>query len=174
MRLWSAGCATGEEPYSMALTVLALLPDALRYDVKILATDIDTQVLAQGREGRYPNGAVARIDPALRERWMIREEGASSSPTWRAGEEMRALVSFRAANLLGDWPMKGPFQVIFCRNVVIYFDEALRDDVLNKMTALLSPAGHLYVGHSERVKTGDEDLQFVGLSTYRRREGPPR
>jgi chemotaxis protein methyltransferase CheR len=174
VRLWSAGCSSGEEPYSMALMVLALLPDALRYDIKILATDIDTQVLAQGREGRYPNAAVARIDPALRERWMIREDDIAGAPAWRAGEQMRALVSFRNVNLLGDWPMKGPFQVIFCRNVVIYFDEALRDEVQNKMTALLSPGGHLYVGHSERLRTGDDNLRFVGLSTYRRVAGSPR
>jgi len=173
VRLWSAGCSSGEEPYSMALTVLALLPDAARYDVKILATDIDTQVLARGRLGRYSAEAVSRIDPALRDRWMVRDDEAGEGPTtWRAGEEMRALVSFRAANLLGDWPMKGPFQVIFCRNVVIYFDEALRDNVLAKMTRLLSPGGHLCVGHSERLKITNSDLKFVGLSTYRRIEGP--
>jgi chemotaxis protein methyltransferase CheR len=168
VRLWSAGCSSGEEPYSMALTVLALLPDARRYDIKILATDIDTQVLAQGREGRYTNAAVARIDPALRERWMIREDGGAGPPAWRMGEDMRALVSFRSANLLGVWPMKGPFQVIFCRNVVIYFDEALRDEVLRKMTDLLSRDGRLFVGHSERLNLDNGDLQFVGLSTYRR------
>ena len=168
VRLWSAGCSSGEEPYSMALSLLALLPDAPRYDLKILATDVDTQVLAQGRLGRYLDTAVARIDPALREQWMVREDTGAGPPTWRAGEEMRALVSFRAANLLGDWPMKGPFQVIFCRNVVIYFDEALRDDVLSRMTGLLSPGGHLYVGHSERLKVADGDLRLVGLSTYRR------
>lgn len=168
VRLWSAGCSSGEEPYSLALAVLALLPDAPRYDLKILATDIDTQVLAQGRLGRYPDAAVARIDPALREQWMVRAGAAAGAPAWLAGEEMRALVSFRPANLLGDWPMKGPFQVIFCRNVVIYFDQALRDDVLSRLTGLLSPGGHLYVGHSERLKIADGDLRFVGLSTYRR------
>ena len=175
VRLWSAGCSSGEEPYCMALSVLALLPDARRYDIKILATDIDTQVLAQGREGRYSNAAVARIDPALRERWMIREDGATGAgaPTWRMGEDMRALVSFRTANLLGAWPMTGPFQVIFCRNVVIYFDEALRDEVLRKMAQLLSRDGHLYVGHSERVSLDISDLKFVGLSTYRRVGGVP-
>lgn len=168
VRLWSAGCSSGEEPYSLALTVLALLPDASRYDIKILATDIDTQILRQGQEGRYPNAAVARIDPALRERWMTCDDAVAGAPAWRVGEEMRALVSFRAANLLGDWPMKGPFQVIFCRNVVIYFDEALRDDVLNRMGALLAPGGYLYVGHSERLKPSVSDLRFVALSTYRR------
>jgi chemotaxis protein methyltransferase CheR len=172
VRLWSAGCSSGEEPYSMALSLLALLPDASRYDLKILATDVDTQVLAQGRLGRYPDTAVARIDPALRERWMVRDEAASGASAWRAGEEMRALVSFRAANLLGDWPMTGPFQVIFCRNVVIYFDEALRDEVLSRMTGLLSPGGHLYVGHSERLKDADGDMRFIGLSTYRRTADP--
>lgn len=172
VRLWSAGCASGEEPYSMALTVLALLPDAPRYDIKILATDIDTQVLGVGRRGEYSDRAVARIDPGLREQWMIRDEAAPGAATWRAGDEMRALVSFREANLLGEWPMKGPFQVIFCRNVVIYFDEILRDEVLHKMTKLLAPGGLLYVGHSERLKTDDNDLQFVGSSSYQRPKSP--
>jgi chemotaxis protein methyltransferase CheR len=174
VRLWSAGCSTGEEPYSIALTVLSLLPDAARYDIKILATDIDTQVLAQGRLGRYPSRTLARIDPALREQWMIRETDTVGAETWLAGEEMRALVSFRTANLLGEWPMKGPFQVIFCRNVVIYFDEPLRDEILNKMKTMLSPGGHLYVGHSERLRAGSDDLQLVGPSTYRRSESNPR
>jgi len=173
VRLWSAGCSSGEEPYSMALTLLALLPDASRYDIKILATDIDTQVLGAARTGRYSNEAVTRIDPALRDRWMVRDDAVAGAPAWLAGDEMRALVGFRSANLLGEWPMKGPFQVIFCRNVVIYFDEALRDDVLGKMSALLSPGGHLYVGHSERLKTTDSSLEFVGLSTYRRAGGQP-
>lgn len=172
VRLWSAGCSSGEEPYSLALTVLDLLPDASRYDIKILATDVDTQVLSRGQAGRYNNGAVARIDPGLRDRWMIADDAADGGSAWLAGPEMRGLVGFRKANLLGAWPMKGPFQVIFCRNVVIYFDEILRDAVLAKMTALLSPGGHLYVGHSERLKLGGTELQLVGLSTYRRPESP--
>jgi len=168
VRLWSAGCASGEEPYSIALTILALLPDATKYDIKILATDIDTQVLRQGERGQYPEGAIARIEPALRERWMTRERDDAGAPVWGVGEEMRALVNFRAASLLGDWPMKGPFQVIFCRNVVIYFDEALRDEVSNKMERLLTPGGYLYVGHSERLKESGENLQLVGTSSYRK------
>jgi chemotaxis protein methyltransferase CheR len=171
VRLWSAGCSSGEEPYSIALTILSLFPDAARYDLKILATDIDTQVLAAGRAGRYSDAAAARIDPTLRARWMVREEAGGDLDGWRAGPEMQTLVSFRTANLLGDWPMKGPFQVIFCRNVVIYFDETLRDEILNKMTRLLCAGGHLYVGHSERLKTGDDALRFVGPSTYRRSDG---
>jgi chemotaxis protein methyltransferase CheR len=131
-------------------------------------------VLAEGRAGRYSNAAVARIDPALRERWMTREDSAPGGPAWKVGEEMAALVGFRTANLLGEWPMKGPFQVIFCRNVVIYFDEALRDTVLARLAGLLSMGGHLYVGHSERLRPEVEDLRFVGLSTYRRTPARPR
>ena len=174
VRLWSAGCSSGEEPYSIALTVLSLLPDARRYDLKILATDVDTQMLACGLTGRYPSSATSRIDPALRERWMSRAADFDETGDWLVGDDMRALVDFRAANLIGDWPMKGPFQVIFCRNVIIYFDETTRDQVLSKMVPRLAPGGRLYLGHSERIKPADGDLRFVGPSTYRRSGGTAR
>ena len=168
VRLWSAGCSSGEEPYSLALTLLSAMPDAAQYDVKILATDIDSDVLDHGRRGIYQDTDVKAIPDELRSRWLIRRSGNGATPFWQVGPDMRALVAFRNLNLIGDWPMKGPFQVIFCRNTVIYFDEDARTQTWNRMAALLSQRGYLYVGHSERMPPGAEWLCPVGLTVFQR------
>ena len=169
VRIWSAGCSTGQEPYSIALTLLDMLPDAAQYDVRILATDIDPNVVATGRAGVYSDEAVQPVPSALRDRWMVRvKDGARDA--WGAGEEMRRLVSFRELNLMGNWPMKGRFDAIFCRNVVIYFDEATQARIWARFAPLLNPGGRLYVGHSERV-TDMAKFETDGLTTYRLRDG---
>ena len=169
VRIWSAGCSTGQEPYSIALTLLDILPDAAQYDVRILATDIDPNVVATGRAGVYSDEAVQPVPTALRDRWMVRvKDGARDA--WGAGEEMRRLVSFRELNLMGNWPMKGRFDAIFCRNVVIYFDEATQARIWGRFGPLLNPGGRLYVGHSERV-TDMARFETDGLTTYRLRDG---
>ena len=167
VRLWSAACSTGPEPYSMALTLLSLMPEAAQYDVRSLATDIDPNVVAEGRRGVYRADAVEPIPQEMRTRWMRRvtEDGELA---WSVGEEMRKLVSFRELNLIGPWPMKGPFDVIFCRNVVIYFEDETQARVWSRFKPLLAPEGRLYIGHSERLN-GPAAAAFVsdGLTTYR-------
>ncbi len=160
VRLWSAGCSTGQEPYSIALTVLSLMPDAAEHDIKVLATDIDPNVVATARRGIYPQGEVSPIPPDLARRWMIPGEGGALE----VGEAMRELVSFRELNLIGQWPMKGRFDVIFCRNVVIYFDEPTQQRIWGRFRSLLQPGGRLYVGHSERVTDGG--FRSDGLTAY--------
>jgi len=171
VRLWSAACSTGPEPYSMALTVLSLMPEAAQYDLRILATDIDPNVVATGRRGVYRNDAVEPIPQDLRSRWMqrVNDDGEMA---WSVGEEMRKLVSFRELNLIGQWPMKGPFDVIFCRNVVIYFEEETQARVWGRFKPLLTPNGRLFIGHSERLN-GPAAAAFVsdGLTTYKFAEG---
>ncbi len=164
VRLWSAACSNGQEPYSMAITVLSALPEAANLDVKILATDIDPNMVAEGRAGIYREEAVAPVPLDLRRRWFKKApvEGA-----WEVADELRALVSFRELNLIGDWPMKGRFDAIFCRNVVIYFDEPTQERIWSRFAPLLEPRGTLYIGHSERV-TGAATSVFetTGLTTY--------
>lgn len=159
IRIWSSACSTGEEPYSIALTLLSLFPDAPSHDVRILATDIDPNVVATAKNGVYSAQAVEPIQPQLRDKWMKRD-GAE----WRAGDEMRALIRFNTLNLIGEWPMKGKFDVVFCRNVVIYFEQATQDFVWRRFANILTPKGRLYVGHSERV----DAPEFVsdGLTIY--------
>jgi len=165
VRIWSAGCSNGQEPYSIALTVLSLMPEAADHDVRILATDIDTQMLAQGRAGVYDEQIMAPVAPELRARWFEREgEG------WRAGEALRRLVTFNELNLMGDWPMRRQFQAIFCRNVVIYFEESTQAHVFARFLPLMSPDARLYIGHSERVcGPAAERLETDGVTTYRLR-----
>lgn len=163
LRIWSAGCSSGQEPYCIALTILSVLPDAASYDVKILASDIDTNMIAKGMAGCYSEDLVEAIPSAVRSRWMERDP--DDARNWRMGEAARSLVAFRPLNLMGDWPMKGQFQAIFCRNVVIYFDEPTQERIFKRFHERLLPGGRLYVGHSERV--GVPGFDTDGLTTYR-------
>ena len=170
VRIWSAGCSTGQEPFTIALTVLEALPEAANFDIRILATDIDPNVVATGRAGVYSNEAVEPVPAALRDRWMVRVRD-NGRESWGAGDEMRRLVAFRELNLMGNWPMKGRFDVIFCRNVVIYFDEPTQARIWSRFAPLLNPGGRLYVGHSERVTDMDR-FDTDGLTAYRLKGGP--
>ncbi len=176
VRLWSAACSNGMEPYSMALALLDLMPDAAELDIRILATDIDPNMVAYGAEGVYDRAAIEPIPARLREFWMKptvrgpRAMGTGPDTRWSVGDEMRRLVSFKELNLIGDWPMKGQFQAIFCRNVVIYFDEPTQGRVWSRFLPFLSPGGSLYIGHSERL-SGPAAAAFEvdGVTTYRKR-----
>ena len=165
MRLWSAGCSSGQEPYSMAITVLSLMPDAPNLDIKILATDIDTKVLATGREGVYGEELVSAIPAEARARCLERDPRTPGQ--WRLSEAARSLVSFKELNLIGQWPIKGPFDAIFCRNVVIYFDEPTQEKIWSRFQPLLGAQGRLYIGHSERVGAAGSRFVSDGLTVYR-------
>ena len=163
VRLWSAACSNGQEPYSMALTVLDVLPEAAELDVRILATDIDPNMVAEGRAGIYREDAITPVPLDLRRKWFKKAAGGA----WEVADELRTLVSFKELNLIGDWPMKGKFDVIFCRNVVIYFDEPTQERIWSRFAPLLEPGGTLYIGHSERVSGPGANLfETTGLTTY--------
>lgn len=163
-RIWSAGCSSGQEPYSIGLTLLSLMPDAGKFDIKILATDIDPNVIAEGRQGYYNADICMPIANELLTRWFQ----ANGREGWTVGPELRQLVSFRELNLMGQWPMRGQFDVIFCRNVAIYFEEETQSRIWARFTAQLGPSGSLYIGHSERVSgTAADKLATDGLTTYR-------
>ena len=165
VRIWSAACSNGQEPYSIALTVLSLMPDAGDYDVKILATDIDTQMLAEARAGLYSAQIVSAVPGDLRARWFERE-----GDSFRVAEPVRRLVTFNELNLIGDWPMRRQFQAIFCRNVVIYFEEETQSKMFSRFLPLMSPEARLYIGHSERVcGPAAARLETDGVTTYRLR-----
>ena len=167
VRLWSAACSTGQEPYSIALTLLSLEPNAASLDVKILATDIDPRVVAEAQRGVYPESALAEVPADLRRRYF-----EPTQQGWQAVEAMRRLIAFRTLNLNADWPMAGKFGAIFCRNVVIYFDEPTQQAVWSRFADKLEPNGWLYIGHSERV-TGPATARFVseGVTAYRLKSG---
>lgn len=166
VRFWSAASSSGQEPYSMALTVLSVLPEAHALDVRILATDIDPNMVAQATAGIYDEDDIADIPVELRRRHLkpVRGEGRMR---WQMSDEVRALVACRELNLIGNWPMKGRFHAVFCRNVVIYFDDPTQQTVWSRIESVLEPEGWLYIGHSERL-SGPSAAQFRGrgVTTY--------
>lgn len=168
VRLWSAGCSTGEEPYTIALTLLEALPDAGRYDIKILASDLDRAVLATARRGVYADRALEAVPPALR------REHFKAAPEDREGHSSvgpapRALIAFKQLNLTLPLPMKGMFDVIFCRNVVIYFDAETELSVWKAFSERMPVGSWLFVGHSERVNTLALPMfESDGVTSYRR------
>ncbi|WP_371060100.1 protein-glutamate O-methyltransferase CheR [Rhodosalinus sp. 5P4] len=149
VRLWSAGCATGEEPYTLAFAVLAASPDAHALDIRILATDLDRTAIARAKAGIYPEAALAPLDPAMRGAHFERDVQTGDM---RVTDAPRRLVRFGVLNLLDAWPFRGGFDVILCRNVVIYFDAETQDRLWRRFAAIQKRAGdRLYIGHSERL-----------------------
>ena len=174
LRFWSAACSNGAEPYSIALTILSVLPNAASYDIKVLATDIDPYMVAEGTAGTYSDSIMAPVPADLRRQWFTQTRGANGK-SWTANEALRSIVSFRELNLIGNWPMRGRFDAIFCRNVVIYFEEDTQAQLWSRFVPLITAGGHLYIGHSERV-CGPAAASFdnAGITTYRLKEGAQR
>lgn len=170
VRLWSAGCSSGEEPYSIALTILDMAPEAAGYDIRILATDIDPEMLRRGNTGIYPVRQMGDIPLEMRRRWFRPLQGSGGSDL-EVGEELRELVRFRELNMLREWPMKGRFDIIFCRNVMIYFDDETQNTVWGRFAEILRPGGTLCIGHSERITVGAHPYDLVGQTIYRRHGG---
>ena len=167
VRLWSAACSNGQEPYSIAMSILSLEPEAAKLDIKILATDIDPKVLAEARRGAYGERIVAAVPPDLRKKYL-RQSKTDSSGNWAVSPELRDLISFNELNLLRPWPMKGPFDVIFCRNVVIYFDEETQQPLWGRFESVMAPDGWLFIGHSERITGPSTDkFKLTHTTTYR-------
>ncbi|NTF86061.1 protein-glutamate O-methyltransferase [Agrobacterium rhizogenes] len=167
VRIWSAACSDGQEPYSIALTVLSLLPNAADLDFRILATDIDPKILGLARAGAYDEAALETVSPAMRKQWF-QEVEIQGRRKFQIDDRVKRLITFNELNLLAQWPFKGSFDVIFCRNVVIYFDEPTQTKIWSRFAGQLQDNGHLYIGHSERV-AGDAKHLFdnIGITTYR-------
>lgn len=165
LRIWSAGCSSGEEPYSIAMILHSRMPNIDSWDAKILATDIDTEMVATGQAGRYDAGRVQRVPGDLRRRYMVPVAG---SEAFEVSESLRSLIAFRPLNLLGHWPMQGPFDVIFCRNVVIYFDKPTQRRLFNRYADMLAPGGWLFIGHSESLFHVCDRFEHLGRTIYRR------
>jgi chemotaxis protein methyltransferase CheR len=166
VRIWSAACSDGQEPYSIALTVLSMMPNAADFDFRILATDIDPKILTLARAGAYDETALETVSPAMRKQWFQSE--IQGRRKFLIDDRVKRLITFNELNLMAQWPFKGKFDVIFCRNVVIYFDEPTQVKIWSRFADLLPVGGHLYIGHSERV-SGDAKhvLDNTGITTYR-------
>jgi chemotaxis protein methyltransferase CheR len=168
LRIWSAGCSSGEEPYSIAMTVLEIMPEALKWNVRVLATDLDSDVLSIAATGEYPEERVKGLsDGRLRRFFTEHKERGTSRFVVRP--EVRALVTFKQLNLMKPLPMSGPLNVIFCRNTVIYFDKDTQRDLFARIAPLQRPGDLLYLGHSESLLSVSTDYESIGRTTYLRR-----
>jgi chemotaxis protein methyltransferase CheR len=167
LRIWSAGCSTGEEPYCIAMVASAAMPPGARWDLKILATDIDSDVVAAAQAGIYPMERLSSVPQAQLRRCFRKGTGANAGQAL-VQPDIARLVSFRTLNLLQQWQMSGPFDVIFCRNVMIYFDQATRERLVARFGAMLVPDGYLCLGHSESIHAAPGPFRLVGRTIYRR------
>jgi chemotaxis protein methyltransferase CheR len=165
IRMWSAGCSTGCEPYTMAIHAAESLPDIKSWDFKILATDLSNSAVANARSAVYPESMLGGIDQGLVRKYFKRGGGDHAGMV-RVTGEVRAMVSVARLNLMERWPMKGPFDVVFCRNVMIYFDKETRERLVNRFCELLRPGGILAIGSSETLSGIATPLRSVAPSTY--------
>ena len=161
LRIWSAGCSTGQEPYTIGMDLLNAFPELKRWDFKILATDIDTAVIAKAARGIYPENELSGLSGERARPFQKLGDGTVKVP-----EAAHELVSFKPLNLIAEWPMKGPFDAIFCRNVAIYFDKPTQGAVFGRFGKLLAPEAFLYIGHSENLGSGGEGFRLVGKTIY--------
>jgi chemotaxis protein methyltransferase CheR len=169
IRIWSAGCSTGEEPYSLAMSVLAHLNDPGKWDFRILATDISTRVLELGLKGVYSKEKVGKVPQALQKTYFQRQR-TEEGDFFEVHPVLKRIVTFRRLNLKENYPFSGPFDFIFCRNVMIYFDKETQQHLIQKMAGYLAPGGYLMVGHSESLTGLDHPLIYVQPSTYRKKK----
>lgn len=169
LRIWSAGCSTGEEPYALAMVLAeALERSGSKLDAKILATDLSPQALAAAREGVYALDRLGGVSEERRRRWFLRGEGEYAGYAC-VHPRLRELVTILPLNLLHEWPMQGPFDAIFCRNVVIYFDQPTKRRLFQRYAAMLPVGGYLFLGHSESMHGLSDDFELIGRTVYRRR-----
>lgn len=167
LRLWSAGCSTGEEPYSIAMTLSEAIPKPESWDIKILATDLDSDVLDRAAAGVYGMDRLNTLERSQLTRWFRRGRGTQGGRA-RVADGLRAMIRFRRLNLMENWPMHGRFDVIFCRNVVIYFDKSTQRRLFDRFARQLHDHGQLFVGHSESLYRVSDRFQLIGNTVYRK------
>jgi len=168
LRMWSAASSTGEEAYTLAMTALEAMPSFNEHDIRILATDIDTDVLSRAANGIYTNNQAKQIPRDLLQRYFFRGMGSNEGNVM-AKPRLKALIQFNWLNLQHNpWPMHSKFDVIFCRNVLIYFDKPTQLRIFQRMADVLKPNGYLMLGHSESMHGLSNLYKPVGHSIYQR------
>ncbi|HEY4341876.1 MAG TPA: protein-glutamate O-methyltransferase CheR [Steroidobacteraceae bacterium] len=168
LRFWSAGCSSGEEAYSIAMVVLESLPQLQEWNVRILATDLDSDMLETAAAGEYAAERVKGLsETRLRRFFTERKDGGTSIYVIRP--EVRRMVTFRKLNLMQPLPMSGPLDVVFCRNTVIYFDKDTQRELFARIAPLQRPGDLLYLGHSESLLSVSDEYDSIGHTTYLRR-----
>ncbi len=167
IRIWSAGCSSGEEPYSIAMTALGLQREGGGdWDLRILATDLDTSMLKKAKTGFYPRSALESVPAGMRDRFFSAQGGDRENVS--VIQPAQDLITFRQLNLLSPWPMTGRFDAIFCRNVMIYFDAKTKAALIDRFHGQLTEGGWLYVGHSESLLDHQSRFKLRGRTIYQK------
>ena len=165
VRLWSAGCSTGEEPYSIAMILSESPLLSSPWDTRLLATDLDSNVVATAREGRYAEQRISGLTRVRSKKWFHPLPGGKEVQVKSA---LQDAITFKQLNLMHDWPMRGSFDIIFCRNVVIYFDKPTQKQLFERYADILVDGGYLFLGHSETMHKLSDRFELVGKTIYRK------
>ena len=165
IRAWSAGCSSGEEPYSLAMTLLEAIQDTGQWDVRVFANDISTTMLETAEKGIYEKERVEPVPSLLRQKYMIQHRKGNRR-VFEVSKILRDTVTFKHMNLVKDWVFSGPLDFIFCRNVMIYFDKSTQARLVNRFLHLLSSGGMLFTGHSESLISIDHKFNYIQPTMY--------
>ncbi len=167
IRVWSAGCSTGMETYSIAMVLKEVIPDSLGWDVKILATDLDTNVLETASNGIYKEDSVTGVTDVRMSRWFMKGRGENSDKL-KVSKELRDIITYNQLNLLNPFPFSGPIDIIFCRNVVIYFDKPTQRILFDKFANIHAHDSYLFIGHSETLYNVTERYKLIRNTVYKK------
>lgn len=168
VRIWSAGCSSGEEAYTLGMLLLDHCMTGGAQGARVLATDISQRMLISARSGMYPAEIMADVPEDWQRRYWTRANRSDTAGAFTATGQLRDVVHFARLNLMDHWPMRGPFDAIFCRNVMIYFDKQTQQRLVERFWALLRPGGHLFVGHSESLTGTAHRFRYVQPAVYLR------
>lgn len=164
LRIWSAGCSSGEEPYTLAMVTLEAFKAERGWDIKILATDLDTEILGRAINGTYPTQVVGPIPKEYLMKYFVRKGNQ-----YELSSTVKSMVAFRKLNLMDEtFPMKNPFDIIFCRNVIIYFDAQTKDTLLTKYHKHLKDNGYMFIGHSESLMHMKDKFRYLKHTIYQK------
>ncbi|MDH5612304.1 MAG: protein-glutamate O-methyltransferase [Gammaproteobacteria bacterium] len=165
LRIWSAGCSSGKEPYSIAMVLRESVPDIDRWDARILATDLDSNILEVAKAGVYPKEHLKEVALGQYRRWFKMGKGVNENSI-KVTDDIKQMVTYKKLNLTESWPMKGKFDIIFCRNVTIYFDRDTRIKLLDRFADYLNEGGCLFVGHSESLFGLTQRFNTIGRTIH--------
>ena len=165
IRAWSAGCSSGEEPYTIAITLLDMLQGQGRWDVRVLATDISTKVLGIAKAGIYESKRVDPVSPQQKQKYLLRTK-VDDQQCYEVSKALRDIITFGQLNLMGQWPIQGPIDFIFCRNVMIYFDKQTQQRLIGRYWDMLDSGGLLFTGHSESLTGIEHKFKYVQPTIY--------
>ncbi len=167
LRFWSSACSTGQEPYSIAMVLNECVPQGAGWDTRLLATDLDSNVLGVAKAGIYDGDNLRGVNKKRRQEYFKRGTGDRSG-SYRVSSKLQELIVFKQLNLMERWPMRGPFDAIFCRNVVIYFTKETQGVLFDRMADLLGQGRCLFLGHSESLMGKSDRFEFCGKNVYRK------